>query len=135
MKRDTGRHLGDDIGDAVESTLDDVTGAIRDKGNEMGRKAVERLDNGRAVAADSLKGAARGLHQRADDIATGAERVSAVTHKVADKVESASKYVRHNDGRDMLADVEAIVRRHPTKSLFAALAVGYLAARALRDDD
>ena len=86
------------------------------------------------VAADGLKGAARSLHRRADDITTSAERVSAVTHKVADKVESASRYVRHNDGRDMLADVETIVRRHPTKSLLAAIAVGFIAARALRDE-
>ena len=134
MKKDSHTHLADNLGDAVESTLDDVTGAIRDKGNELGRKAAERLEDGRAVAANGLKGAARTLHRRADDITTSAERVSAVTHKVADKVESASRYVRHNDGRDMLADVETIVRRHPTKSLLAAIAVGFIAARALRDE-
>jgi hypothetical protein len=134
MKHDKGRHLGDAIGDAVESSLDDVTEVIRDKGNEMGRKAVEHLEDGRAAAADGLKGAARGLHRRADAITESAERVSAVTHKVADKVESASRYVRQNDGRDMLSDVKEIVRKRPTASILAALTVGYLAARALRDD-
>lgn len=134
MPHDSSTYLGDNVASAAESTLDEVTGSIRDKGNDLARKAADRLEDGRAAAADGLKGAARGLHKRADDIATGAERVSAVTHKVADKVESASRYVRDNDSRDMLSDVEAVVRKHPTTSLLAALTIGFLAARAFRDD-
>ena len=84
--------------------------------------------------ADSLEGAARGLHERADSIAGGGERVSQVTHEVADKVENASRYIRDKDAKDMLADVESMVRAHPTRSLLAVLAVGWLAGRALRRD-
>ena len=135
MAHDSGTYLGGDVGDAGESTLDDVAGSIRDKGNEIRRKAADRLEDGRAAAADGLKGAARGLHKRADAVVSGAERVSAATHKVAERFESASKYVRDNDSRDMLYDVEAMVRRHPTRSIVAALAVGYLAGRAFSRDD
>lgn len=133
MKHDSSPHLGQAIGDSVESAIDDVTGSIREKGNELGRKAAARLEDSRAAAADGLKGAARGLHKRADDLAAGAEKVTAVTHRVADRVESASRYVRDNDSRDMLSDVEAMVRRHPTRSLLAVLVIGFLAGKALRD--
>lgn len=134
MSHDSGLHVGEDIGNAVESTLDDVTGKIREKGSELGRKAVASIDDRRVAAADSLEGAARGLHNRADAIAGGGEKVSKVTHEVADKVENASRYIRQNDAKDMLSDVESMVRAHPTRSLLAVLAVGYLAGRALRRD-
>ena len=134
MTHDSGTRAGEDIADAVDATLDDVTRDIRGKGREIGRKASESLEDGRAAAADGLRVAARSLHRRADSIATGAERVSRATHDMADRVDSASRYVRDNDARTMVADVEAMVRRHPARSILAVLAIGFLAGRALRDD-
>ena len=130
MADESGRHVGQDIGNAVESTLDDVAGRIREKG----RKAVASIDGRRIAAADGLEGAARGLHDKADSIADGGERLSKVTHEVADRVDGASRYIREKDARDMLADVESIVRAHPTRSLLAVLAIGFLAGRVLRRD-
>ena len=130
MADESGLHVGKDIGNAVESTLDDVAGRIREKG----RKAVASIDGRRIAAADGLEGAARGLHDKADAIAGGGERLSKVTHEVADRVDGASRYVREKDARDMLADVESIVRAHPTRSLLAVLAIGFLAGRVLRRD-
>jgi ElaB/YqjD/DUF883 family membrane-anchored ribosome-binding protein len=134
MSHDTGVHAGEEIGNAVESTLDDMTGKIREKGSELGRRAVASIDERRVGVADGLEGAARGLHNRADSIADGGQRASKATHEVAEKVENASRYIREKDTRDMLADVETMVRAHPTRSLLAVLAVGYLAGRALRSD-
>ena len=130
MTGESGPHVGEDIGNAVESTLDDVAGRIREKG----RKAVASIDGRRIAAADGLEGAARGLHDKADAIAGGGERLSKVTHEVADRVDGASRYIREKDARDMLADVESIVRAHPTRSLLAVLAIGFLAGRVLRRD-
>ncbi len=134
MSHDTGVHTGEEIGNAVESTLDDVTGKIREKGSDLGRRAVAAIDERRVGVADGLEGAARGLHNKADSIADGGQRVSKATHGVAEKVENASHYIRDKDAKDMLADVETMVRAHPTRSLLAVLAVGYLAGRALRRD-
>ena len=116
----------------VESTVDEVTDTVREKGSELGRKAVAAIDERRLGVADSLEGAARNLHSKADSIAEGGERVSKVAHEVADKVDNASRYIRDKDAKDMLADVESMVRAHPARSLLAVLAVGYLAGRALR---
>ena len=137
MSHDSGINVGEDIGNAVDSTLDDVSnvgGKIREKGNELGRKAIATIDDRRINVADGLEGAARGLHNKADSIAGGGERVSKATHEVAEKVENASRYIRDKDAKDMLADVESMVRAHPPRSLLAVLAVGYLAGRALRRD-
>jgi ElaB/YqjD/DUF883 family membrane-anchored ribosome-binding protein len=141
MSHDTSWRPGEDLGNAVEETadqvgskIDEVSGKIREKGSELGRKAVASIDERRAGVADSLEGAARGLHDKADSIVGGSERVSQVTHEVADKVENASRYIRDKDAKDMLADVESMVRAHPTRSLLAVLAVGWLAGRALRRD-
>lgn len=137
MTNDRGINLDTEIGNAVDSTLDEaanVGGRIRDKGNELGRKAVASIDDRRVNVAAGLEGAARGLHNGADSIAGGGERVSRATHEVAEKVEHASQYFRDKDAKEMLSDVESMVRRHPTRSLLAVLAVGYLAGRALRRD-
>jgi hypothetical protein len=134
MNHHSGSSVGEDIGEAVDSTIDDVTGTIRQKGNELGRRAVATIDERRVGVADGLEGAARNLHTKADSIAEGGERVSKAAHGVAEKVDNASRYIRDKDAKDMLADVEAMVRNHPTRSLLAVLAVGYLAGRALRRD-
>jgi len=141
MSHDTGLHVGEDLENAVHETadevsgkIDEVSGRIREKGSELGRKAIATIDERRVGVADGLEGAARGLHSKADSIAGSGERVSKATHEVADKVENASRYIRDKDAKDMLADVESMVRAHPTRSLLAVLAVGYLAGRALRRD-
>ena len=134
MTHDTGANFGNSIGDEVESTVDQVTDTVREKGNELGRKAVAAIDERRLGVAENLEGAARNLHTRADSIAEGGERASKVAHDVADKVDNASRYIRDKDAKDMIADVETMVRRHPARSLLAVLAVGYLAGRALRSD-
>lgn len=137
MTNDRGINLSEGIGKTKDSTLDeaaDVGGRIRDKGNELGRRAVASIDDRRGSVADGLEDAARSLHSKADSIAGGGERVSRATHEVAEKVENASRYVRDKDAKEMLADVESMVRAHPMRSLLAVLAVGFLAGRALRRD-
>ena len=137
MSHDSNINVGDEIEKVIDSTRDEASNVaekIRDKGSELGRKAVRSIDDRRVGVAEGLEGAARGLHNKADSIAGGGERVSKATHEVADKVEDASRYIRDKDAKDMLADVESMVRAHPTRSLLAVLAVGYLAGRALRRD-
>jgi len=134
MNHDSGTNMNKDVGDEVESTVDQVTDTVREKGSELGRRAVEAIDDRRLGVADGLEGTARNIHNKADSIADGGERVSKVAHDVADKVDNASRYIRDKDAKDMIADVETMVRRHPARSLLAVLAVGYLAGRALRSD-
>ena len=131
MSSDSDLHLDEDIR-TVEGTAERVAGKAREKSSEFGRKALAAIEERRLSAADGLDGAARRMHERAESIAGGGERISRATHGVADKVEGASRYLRSTDTRDMLTDVEDVVRAHPVRSLFAVLAVGFLAGRLFR---
>jgi len=70
----------------------------------------------------------------ADLIEKGQAKVASVAHSAADKLESAAQYVSDRHPKEMLADLRAVFRAHPGKSLLAVMAVGFLAGRALRRD-
>ena len=56
-----------------------------------------------------------------------------VAHSAADKLEAVAGYMRDNDTKKMMADVEEVVKKNPGRSLLVAVAVGFLAGRALRN--
>jgi hypothetical protein len=56
-------------------------------------------------------------------------------HSTADKIQSASDYLREHDARAMMDDFQGLVRRYPGQSLAAAVVLGFLAGRALRGSD
>ncbi len=94
---------------------------LSDGGGESRRESVaEMLDN-----------VASRLHEKAD---AGGERVMGLGHGAADKVEATARYVRDHPSREMIADVEAFVKKHPGKSLLAVAVFGFLAGRAFRGD-
>ena len=82
---------------------------------------ADAVDSRREGIADGLDGAARRAGQ-----------ASGVAVRTADKLESMARYVRDNDTRAVLDQLEAVVRSHPGKSLVAVAAIGYLTGRALR---
>jgi ElaB/YqjD/DUF883 family membrane-anchored ribosome-binding protein len=51
---------------------------------------------------------------------------------VADKLDAASVYLRDKDSQQLMADLEALVRRKPTESLLVAAGVGFLFSKILR---
>ena len=55
-----------------------------------------------------------------------------MAHTAADKLEATADYVREHDVKDMISDVERFVKDHPSQSLIAAAAVGFLVGRAFR---
>jgi ElaB/YqjD/DUF883 family membrane-anchored ribosome-binding protein len=71
------------------------------------------------------------MHDAAD---SGAEKISNVVHSVAEGVQSTATYLREHDTKQMMSDVEDIVRRNPGQSLLIAAAVGFLVGRAFRND-
>jgi ElaB/YqjD/DUF883 family membrane-anchored ribosome-binding protein len=107
---------------------------LKEKGAELGRRAAEAIDSTRDSLAGTLEGAADKLHHRADDAAEGGRRVTSLAHRAADKLDAAAQYVRDHKTKDMVADLEEVVKAHPGKALLAVLAVGFLAGRALQRD-
>jgi hypothetical protein len=113
------------------------------------REANGALHESRLSAAAALETAARNLRSGADAASRvghdavdavsevghdAADGVSRVGHGAADKVRSGAKMVRTYSAGQLMSDVQNIVKTHPGKSLAAAVVVGFLAARALRND-
>lgn len=115
-----------------------VMDRAEDKVKEAGHEAVKAIDGKRYSAADSLAGVATHLHSGADKAADlgqkGGEKLSSLAHGAADKVQAGADYVREHDFKDMMQSVEGFVRRHPGQALVAAGVVGFMAARAMRND-
>jgi len=103
---------------------------VKDKVADLGRKAGEKLEQGRVRAADTVDSTAATLRDRADQFAS---TTSNAVHNITDKLQSAADYLRDNDARAMMEDVADFMRRYPAQSLAAAAVVGFLAGRALKN--
>jgi hypothetical protein len=94
----------------------------------MAQAAVDMIDENRAGAAGGIESAASTLHQRADNL-PGGESVKGAAHTAADALSSTADYVRENDVKSMLADVQKIVKNNPGPALLTAAVLGFLVAR------
>jgi ElaB/YqjD/DUF883 family membrane-anchored ribosome-binding protein len=116
----------------------ELTGTARDKASELTGTAREKLsgttetiDAQRDTVAGGLDSVATQLRDRAETI-PGGEKTTQIAQTAADKIETASGYVRETEVSDMMTDVEGFVRSHPTESLVIALAAGFLIGRAIK---
>jgi ElaB/YqjD/DUF883 family membrane-anchored ribosome-binding protein len=103
---------------------------VKDRVADLGRKAGDRIDQGRVRAADTVDGTASTLREGADRLASA---TSQTVHNITDKLQSAADYLRDNDAQAMMEDVAEFMRRYPAQSLAVAAVLGFLAGRALRN--
>ena len=108
-------------------------GTSKGKAAEMGQKVSDTIDENRGVAASGLESAAGALRERADTL-PGGERVANAAHATADAVGVAADYVRDNDVKAMMGDVQKLVKNNPGPALLIAAALGFLIARTFTRD-
>src|ERR1051326_5931747 len=114
----------------LKDTITDTANKAAEKSKELGRTAVNKIEETRTSAANSLQSAATTLHQKA---ATGVQAAGNMAHPAADKLETVAGYMRDHDTKQMMADVEEIVKKNPGRSLLLAVALGCLVGRAVRN--
>lgn len=90
-------------------------------------------DEKRAAVARGIDAAASSLHARADRI-PGGEKVAGAAHGAAEAMERAADYIREQDLKNMWADLQQALKRHPGAVLLTAAAVGFLLARGFTRD-
>ena len=115
-------------GSGTQGLKDKVTDATKDarqKAAELGRTAVDKIDQGRESAAGALQSTASTLRGSGSKLTGAAERA-------ANTLESTADYMRDHDVRRMASDLESVIRRNPGPSLMTALAVGFLLGAAMR---
>jgi len=126
--------FGDNLAEGAKNLKDTVTDTANkasEKTKEFGRTAMNKIEESRTSAASSLHTAATTLHQKTDSSVQAAGNVA---HSAADKLEAVAGYMRDNDTKQMMADVEEIVKKNPGRSLLVAVAIGFLAGRGLRNN-
>lgn len=81
------------------------------------------------IASQGIEGAATGLSKAAELLRGRGEAAGGVpTDVVADKLDSASRYL-HSGGGQLIGDLEAMVRRNPTQALLVAAGIGFLLSK------
>ena len=111
----------------------DSLGVSKGKAAEMGQKVADKIDENRGAAASGLESAAGALREKADSLPGGA-KVANAAHATADAVGVAADYVRENDLKAMMADVQRLVKNNPGPALLTAAALGFLIARTFSRD-
>jgi ElaB/YqjD/DUF883 family membrane-anchored ribosome-binding protein len=105
---------------------------LKEKVTDVARRAGDKLDEQRVRAAGTFEQTASALHEGGDRFASSASNAA---HATADKIQAAADYLREHDARAMAEDLTGLIKRHPGQALAAAAVVGFLAGRALRNND
>jgi ElaB/YqjD/DUF883 family membrane-anchored ribosome-binding protein len=103
-------------------------------------KAKEQIDSGmdraREQAEVGLDKAAEGLESaagRVRDMAGENEGMPAQAGvKLAEGMETAATYLKEHSSEEVMHDIEAYVKQHPTQALVGAVFAGFLFGRMLR---
>jgi len=117
-----------DAAKAVGDKITDAASTVKQQIDEAGRAAADKLEQTRHAAAKGLESTASALHQ-------GGEKLTSLAHSTADKLAGTADYLRNNDVKRMITDVEQVVKRNPGISLMVAGFVGFLLARTMRRSD
>lgn len=120
-----------DMARNAKESLSDAAKTVKDKTQEFGRDAMNKIEENRVSAAGALHNAASTMHQQADKLPNGPD----LAHSAADRVEAVASYLQGHDTRQMMADMETVVRRNPGPSLLAAGVLGFLVGRAFRSNN
>lgn len=116
-----------------QSTMDrakDAVGIGQEKAGQMADQATAKADAGMDKAATGLDRAAETLRERGESMGEGTAANAATM--AADRLEQGAQFLRENDTDQLIAELEALVRRKPVESLLVAAGVGFLLSKALR---
>jgi len=123
-----------DESSTLGAKLSDSTNQLKDRVSELGRKAVDSIDQNLDSAASGLDKAAATLHGRAENL-PGVDKVSGVAHSAADKLSATAEYVREHGVDRMMMDAKNLVMKNPGPSLLAAGVLGFVLGRAFRSSN
>jgi len=116
---------------STQQQVQQTAEAAKAKGQEMMDRAQQQADVQRQMTADRLGGAADALRDKQQQL-PGGETTQRVASTAADKMDQASTYLQQHDMNDIVADLQGFARAHPTETLVAAVALGFLVGRSLR---
>lgn len=102
----------------MDETFGGAMDSAREAGNEMADKVGEMAGKASSKINDMAGKASNKLNDMAETAST--------------KVNDGLEYLRTRNLSEIADDAQELVRKHPTGSLLAAVAVGFMAAHYLR---
>ena len=120
---------GDVVGQAKERAGDAAGGAMQ----TARTRAREQVDRRSTEAGDRALGTADDVRTVSEELRRqGKDAPAKVADQAALRIEKAGTYLRDADSERLLADVERFGRERPWAIAAAGLAIGIVAARALK---
>jgi hypothetical protein len=104
-------------------------------GHLAGRAAdigLTQADRGRTMAADGLQNVANSIRRVSLDMSTDQPAIANVADAAAEQAERVATYLRQNDARQIVSNVEQVARRQPLLFLGGALVVGVALSRFIK---
>ena len=120
-----------------------MSGAFGDgnetRATEFGAELGSELESASRTVRRGFERAGASLDDGADKVKDGIRHtrdgVKTAGKKMSEVMGTSTEYFRSNGAKDMLEDVEGIVKKHPGKALLAVAAIGYLIGRSLSSRD
>lgn len=120
--RQQAREMADRVEQRAREKGEELRGRMEEKGEEQKARAAGTAE----ALADAMRAAGSRLRDRHE------ERLGEFTDEFADQVDRFSGYLRDNDMRGLMHNLEDMARRNPTAFLGSTLAAGLIAGRFLR---
>ena len=99
---------------------------------EVASESTQPGTRRRERVGDALGRTANRLHQKADEYDG---KVSRAIDGAADALDSTGRYLRDFDGREAMNEITNLARKHPGKSLLAAVVLGFVVGRSFTRSD
>jgi len=116
-----------ELGDRARHLAEDAGKQFMDRANESGAKGFESMGKRLDEAADYVR-------SRGSETARRVHVDEEHARRVADGMHGAAEYLRSNDPRSMLTDLDRAIQKHPYRALVVGAAIGYAVGRLLRRD-
>ena len=112
----------------LTETASELGKEAKESMEELGRAAGKRLDEARDETGSALHAAASSVRTSGR---RGSRAIDNLATSAADRLDATGSYVEDHDLRGVLTGLRKFGRRHPTSSLVAAAAIGFLAGSAV----
>ena len=112
----------------VTETAAELGKQARESVEELGQSAGRKLDETRDETGGALHSAASSVRRAGRE---GSAAIDNCYTRTADRLDATGSYIEDHDLGDAFTGLRRFARRHPTSSLVAAVAIGFLAGSAL----
>jgi len=105
-----------------------ATSSALDKAQEMASSTGKRVEEATSALGGRVQSVADTLRERGPQEGM----LGTATGAVADRLDSAGRYLQEEGLAGMAEDVTELIRRNPIPSMFVGIGIGFLLARLLR---